>query len=80
VIFDRNLREQRPMSQLADSTHPNENPERRQKKLRDIWFAIAVIGLFVFACFYVLKVAEDLFLPIVLASFLGFLLTPATDG
>jgi predicted PurR-regulated permease PerM len=34
--------------------------------------------LFVFACFYVLKVAVDLFLPIVLASFLGFLLTPVT--
>jgi predicted PurR-regulated permease PerM len=37
-----------------------------------------VIGLFVFACFYTLKVAGDLFLPIVLAGFLGFLLTPVT--
>jgi hypothetical protein len=43
-----------------------------------LWFAVAVIGLFVFACFYVLKVAVDLFLPIVLAGFLGFLLTPIT--
>jgi predicted PurR-regulated permease PerM len=43
-----------------------------------LWFAIAVIGLFVFACFYILKVAVDLFLPIVLAGFLGFLLTPIT--
>src|SRR5215831_14202400 len=42
------------------------------------WFAFAVVGLFVFACFYVLKVAVDLFLPIVLAGFLGFLLTPVT--
>jgi hypothetical protein len=33
-----------------------------------LWFAIAVIGLFVFASFYVLKVAVDLFLPIVLAG------------
>jgi len=37
-----------------------------------------VIGLFLFACFYTLKVAVDLFLPIVLAGFLGFLLTPVT--
>jgi hypothetical protein len=57
------------MSHLADITPPNDNPERRQKKLVNLWFAIAVIGLFVFACFYVLKVAVDLFLPIVLASF-----------
>jgi predicted PurR-regulated permease PerM len=42
------------------------------------WFAFAVVGLFVFACFYTLKVAADLFLPIVLAGFLGFLLTPVT--
>jgi predicted PurR-regulated permease PerM len=34
--------------------------------------------LFVFACFYTLKVAADLFLPIVLAGFLGFLLTTVT--
>jgi predicted PurR-regulated permease PerM len=47
-------------------------------KLVNLWFAVAVIGLFVFACFYTLKVAVDLFLPIVLASFLGFLLTPVT--
>ena len=42
------------------------------------WFSFAVVGLFVFACFYTLKVAADLFLPIVLAGFLAFLLTPAT--
>jgi predicted PurR-regulated permease PerM len=47
-------------------------------RLVNLWFAIAVIGLFVFACFYVLKVAVDVFLPIVLAGFLGFLLTPIT--
>ncbi|MBV8970632.1 MAG: AI-2E family transporter [Verrucomicrobia bacterium] len=43
-----------------------------------LWFVIAVIGLFILACFYTLKVAADLLLPIVLASFLGFLLTPIT--
>ena len=42
------------------------------------WFAFAVVGLFVFGCFYTLKLAVDLFLPIVLAGFLGFLLTPVT--
>src|SRR6201987_330519 len=42
------------------------------------WFAFAVVGLFVFSCFYTLKVGKDLFLPIVLAGFLGFLLTPVT--
>ncbi|HYY31056.1 MAG TPA: AI-2E family transporter [Chthoniobacterales bacterium] len=42
------------------------------------WFAFGVVGLFVFACFYTLKAAVDLFLPIVLAGFLGFLLTPVT--
>jgi predicted PurR-regulated permease PerM len=45
-------------------------------KLFNLWFAVAVIGLFVFACFYIRKVAVDLFLPIVLAGFLGFLPTP----
>ena len=48
------------------------------RKFVNLWFAVAVIGLFVFACFYTLKVAVDLFLPIVLAGFLGFLLTPIT--
>jgi predicted PurR-regulated permease PerM len=43
-----------------------------------LWFVISVIGLFVLACFYTLKGAADLFLPLVLASFLGFLLTPVT--
>jgi len=42
------------------------------------WFATAVIGLFVLACFYTLKIAASLFLPMVLAGFLGFLLTPVT--
>ena len=37
-----------------------------------------MIWVFVLACFYTLKVAADLFVPIVLASFLGFLLTPVT--
>jgi predicted PurR-regulated permease PerM len=53
------------------------NPEDPRKFL-NLWFAVAVIGLFLFACFYTLKVAVDLFLPIVLAGFLGFLLTPVT--
>src|SRR6202035_2253510 len=43
-----------------------------------LWFITSVIGLFILALFYTLKVAADLFLPIVLASFLGFLLTPVT--
>jgi len=67
---------------MSHPTHPNDNsdsnPEELEKKLVNLWFAVAVIGLFVFACFYVLKIAVDLFLPIVLASFLGFLLTPVT--
>jgi len=42
------------------------------------WFAFAVVGFFVFGRCYTLKVAADLFLPIVLSSFLGFLLTPVT--
>src|ERR1700731_304058 len=62
--------------------HPNDSSDgsipKDLGKLVNLWFASAVIGLFVFACFYVLKVAVDLFLPIVLASFLGFLLTPGT--
>jgi predicted PurR-regulated permease PerM len=62
--------------------HPNNtshgsSPEDL-KKFVHLWFAVAVIGLFFFACFYTLKVAVDLFLPIVLAGFLGFLLTPVT--
>jgi predicted PurR-regulated permease PerM len=43
-----------------------------------LWFVISVIGLFILGLFCTLKVAADLFLPIVLASFLGFLLTPVT--
>jgi predicted PurR-regulated permease PerM len=48
------------------------------RRFVNFWLAVAVIGLFVFAFFYILKVAVDLFLPIVLAGFLGFLLTPVT--
>jgi predicted PurR-regulated permease PerM len=56
------------------------NPEFPQAigQLIKPWFSFAVVGLFVFACFYTLKGAVDLFLPIVLAGFLGFLLTPVT--
>jgi len=59
-----------------DTSHGS-NPEDPRKSV-NLWFAVAVIGLFLFACFYTLKVAVDLFLPIVLAAFLGFLLTPVT--
>jgi predicted PurR-regulated permease PerM len=60
-----------------DDTPDSSTPEDLGKLL-NLWFAVAVIGLFIFACFYVLKAAVDLFLPIVLAGFLGFLLTPVT--
>jgi predicted PurR-regulated permease PerM len=62
-----------PRNQNSDGSTPED-----LGKVINLWFAIAVIGLFVFACFYILKVAGDLFLPIVLAGFLGFLLTPVT--
>jgi predicted PurR-regulated permease PerM len=67
---------------VNDPVHPNHSsdgptPEELGKSV-NLWFAVAVIGLFVFACFYVLKAAVDLFLPVVLAGFLGFLLTPVT--
>src|ERR1700756_982761 len=62
--------------------HPNASSDgstpKDLGKFVNLWFAVAVIGLFVFACFYTLKVAVNLFLPIVLAGFLGFLLTPVT--
>ena len=62
--------------------HPNASSDgstpKDLGKFVNLWFAVALIGLFVFACFYTLKVAVDLFLPIVLAGFLGFLLTPVT--
>jgi predicted PurR-regulated permease PerM len=62
--------------------YPNESSDGSTRedigKLTDLWFAVAVIGLFVLACFYTLKAGVDLFLPIVLAGFLGFLLTPVT--
>ena len=62
-----------PPNDSSDSSIPKD-----LGKLVNLWFAVAVIGLFIFACFYILKVAVDLFLPIVLAGFLGFLLTPIT--
>ena len=62
-----------PPNDSSDSSIPQD-----LGKLVNLWFAVAVIGLFIFACFYILKVAVDLFLPIVLAGFLGFLLTPIT--
>src|SRR5258708_23239814 len=62
--------------------HPNASSDGTSaealKKFFNLWFAVGVIGLFIFACFYTLKVAVDLFLPIVLAGLLGFLLTPVT--
>jgi predicted PurR-regulated permease PerM len=63
---------------IPPNDNSDSNPEELEKKVVQLWFAVGVIGLFVFACFYVLKAAVDLFLPIVLASFLGFLLTPVT--
>ena len=57
--------------------HPKDNSDGSSSealgRFLDLCFAVAVIGFFVFACFYTLKVAVDLFLPIVLAGFLGFL-------
>jgi predicted PurR-regulated permease PerM len=67
---------------MNPSVHPPDTADsstsQKLGKAVKLWFVIAVIGLFVLACFYTLKVAADLFLPIVLASFLGFLLTPLT--
>jgi predicted PurR-regulated permease PerM len=67
---------------MNQPSHPGGDPPalstRAVNRLIKPWFSFAVVGLFVFACFYTLKVAEDLFLPIVLAGFLGFLLTPVT--
>src|ERR1700751_61646 len=60
-----------------DSSNASTPPEAIGQFIKP-GFAFAVVGLFVFACFYTLKVAIDLFLPIVLAGFLGFLLTPVT--
>src|ERR1700739_4281484 len=56
---------------------PNSYPAAIGRVIKP-WFSLSVVGLFVFACFYTLKLAKDLFLPIVLAGFLGFLLTPVT--
>lgn len=60
-----------------DDSSDSSSPEDL-RKLANLWFTVAVMGLFAFACFFILKVAVDLFLPIVLAVFLGFLLTPVT--
>jgi predicted PurR-regulated permease PerM len=65
---------------MNDPVHESESsepPVPLEGSVR-LWFITSVIGLFILALFYTLKVAADLFLPIVLASFLGFLLTPVT--
>src|ERR1700737_874799 len=69
------------LSIMNHPVHPNDSSDGSIPdlgKFVKLWFIVAVIGLFVFACFYTLKVAVDLFLPILLAGFLGFLLTPVT--
>lgn len=67
---------------MDNPVQPGDRPGRSTlhdlRKSVKLWLIIAVIGLFVLALFYTLKIAADLFLPIVLASFLGFLLTPVT--
>ncbi len=65
---------------MNDPVHENESSEPPIPLGGSVrlWFITSVIGLFILAVFYTLKVAADLFLPIVLASFLGFLLTPVT--
>ena len=80
--YTRHARADAPQSIMNHPIYPNESSDGSTRedfgKLVRLWFAVAVIGLFVLACFYSLKVAVDLFLPIVLAGFLGFLLTPVT--
>src|SRR5208282_2793794 len=67
---------------MDNPVQPGDRPGRSTlhdlRKSVKLWLIIAVIGLFVLALFYTLKIAADLFLPIVLAGFLGFLLTPVT--
>jgi predicted PurR-regulated permease PerM len=67
---------------MDNPVHPGDSPDHSTlhdlRKSVKLWLVIAVIGLFVLALYYTLKIAADLFLPIVLASFLGFLLTPVT--
>src|SRR5260370_39651803 len=63
---------------MNPSNDPPGLSTRAVNRLIKPWFSFAVVGLFVFACFYTLKVSVELFLPIVLAGFLGFLLTPVT--
>src|SRR5260221_10338949 len=69
---------------FAKRMNPSDDPPglstRAVNRLIKPWFSFAVVGLFVFASFYTLKLAENLFLPMVLAGFLGFLLTPVTRG
>jgi hypothetical protein len=53
------------LSIMKHPIHPKDtsdglNPED-PRKLVNLWFAVAVIGLFLFACFYTLKVAVDRF-------------------
>src|SRR6478736_8274323 len=66
------------MHHPVDPKDSSDHATPEAPKFVNLWFTVAVIGLFVFACFYTLKVAVDLFLPIVLAGFLGLLLTPVT--
>jgi predicted PurR-regulated permease PerM len=63
---------------FPSSVERNETDSRGLRRTVRLWFIISIIGLFVLACFYTLKLAVSLFLPIVLAGFLGFLLTPVT--
>ncbi len=63
---------------FSSSVEQQETRIRALGRTVRLWFTISVIGLFVLACFYTLKLAVNLFLPIVLAGFLGFLLTPVT--
>jgi hypothetical protein len=68
---------------IDSPVQPGDRPDRSTLhdliKSVKLWLIIAVIGLFVLALFYTLKIAADLFLPIVLGSFLGFLLTPVNQ-
>src|ERR1700757_3596218 len=66
------------MNQPPENDSPPDSYQAAIGRVIKPWFSFAVVGLFVFACFYTLKLAKDLFLPIILAGFLGFLLTPVT--
>jgi predicted PurR-regulated permease PerM len=77
-----NHRHWQTLRRMDDPVHPNDSSVRSTPadlgKPVQRWLVISVIGLFVLGLFCTLKVAASLFLPIVLASFLGFLLTPVT--